>query len=165
MFVYTDGACSGNGYKNAEAGIGVYIPDLNIRLSRNITKESPPATNNRAEVYAAIVALDLVPCDATTEITIVSDSKYFVLGITQWIGKWVTNGWKTAAGKPVENTDLWRCILAKIQGRKISFQLVKGHARDEGNIVADYLAVEGSHAASLAGKVRIVMKLPGEGSV
>jgi len=37
-----------------------------------------------------------------------TDSKYLLDGITKWVQGWQRNGWKTAAKKPVKNDDLWR---------------------------------------------------------
>ncbi|TKR77050.1 hypothetical protein L596_018098 [Steinernema carpocapsae] len=53
--VYTDGACSSNGRKNARAGYGVYWGDDH---PDNVSKplEGSVATNNRAELQAVVVA-------------------------------------------------------------------------------------------------------------
>ncbi|EEB55420.1 ribonuclease h [Wolbachia endosymbiont of Culex quinquefasciatus JHB] len=34
-----------------------------------------------------------------------TDSQYIKQGITEWINKWKTNGWKTADKKPVKNRE------------------------------------------------------------
>ena len=41
------------------------------------------------------------------DITIFTDSKYVVDGITKWIFGWLKNNWNTASKKPVANRSLW----------------------------------------------------------
>ncbi|CAG8839160.1 27642_t:CDS:2, partial [Gigaspora margarita] len=57
--VWTDGYCENNGKKNALASIGVFFDDDN---PRNLSERLPSIyqTNNRAELYAAICALEKV---------------------------------------------------------------------------------------------------------
>src|SRR3989344_331478 len=116
--IYTDGAASGN---PGPAGWGVVIlfPDNNkLKVESKKLKvlelggKSSHATNNQMELTAAIEALkylkktrqDLVGFD----LEIYSDSKYVILGITEWIESWIKNGWRTAAKKPVLNKELWQ---------------------------------------------------------
>ena len=40
--------------------------------------------------------------------TLYTDSKYLLNGITKWIKDWQLSGCKTAARKPVKDDDLWR---------------------------------------------------------
>lgn len=49
-------------------------------------------------------------------------------------------GWRTAAGQPVKNDDLWRQIDALNQTHNIEWRWVKGHASDPGNERADRLS-------------------------
>ena len=61
-------------------------------------------------------------------------------GINQWIDRWKKNGWMTAARKIVKNKDLWLVLDQLICPRQINWVWVKGHAGNEGNERADYLA-------------------------
>jgi ribonuclease HI len=80
-----------------------------------------------------------------------TDSKYLLDGITKWIAGWQRNGWLTSAKKPVKNDDLWRRLLAALDGHEVSWQWVRGHAGEEGNERADALARLGAEeAAALA---------------
>lgn len=58
--VYTDGACPKNGQAASAAGVGVWFGEAD---ERNISEALPGAvkTNNRAEVFAAIRALQSIP--------------------------------------------------------------------------------------------------------
>ncbi len=102
-------------------------------------------TNQRMEVKAAIEALKALkkPC----RITIHSDSKYVVQGMTEWIHGWKKNGWKNAARKPVSNQDLWQELDAAAAGHDVRWQWVKGHAGHAENERADELARRGVPSA------------------
>ena len=61
-------------------------------------------------------------------------------GIESWIKNWKKNGWRTASKKPVKNKDLWEKLDQEISRHTIEWQWVKGHAGNENNEKADYLA-------------------------
>lgn len=98
-------------------------------------------TNNRMELMAAIQALESLrqPC----EVNVFTDSTYVMQGISQWIDGWKRKGWKTAAGKPVKNQDLWQRLDQARKRHSVRWHWVKGHAGHEGNERADQLANEG----------------------
>ncbi len=95
-------------------------------------------TNNRMELTAVIEALQALkrPC----KITLRSDSKYVLQGITEWMPNWKQRGWRTAAKKPVLNVDLWQTLDQLAGKHHIDWQWVKGHNGDPGNERADELA-------------------------
>ncbi len=131
--IYTDGACRGNpGY----GGWGCIINDNGDEKEKRGYQAQ--TTNNRMELTAVIEALKSTPNDAT--IVIYTDSKYVMDGINQWIDRWKKNGWMTAARKIVKNKDLWLVLDQLICPRQINWVWVKGHAGNEGNERADYLA-------------------------
>ncbi|KAJ3049875.1 hypothetical protein HK097_009139 [Rhizophlyctis rosea] len=141
--VYTDGSCIGNGQMGARAGIGVWYGPND---DRNIFERLPGnnQTNNRAEVLAAIRAIESAPPNRF--LTIHSDSKYMRDGITKWLPGWKRKNWKTATGKDVLNQDLWR-KLDEVQDSYqgvIVFQYVRAHVGIPGNEGADYLANRGA---------------------
>lgn len=81
--------------------------------------------------------------------SIVSDSRYAIDCVTVWHVNWRKNGWKTSAGKAVENKDLVESVLARIEERnslavQTTFEWIKGHANHPGNVEADKLAVNGA---------------------
>ena len=103
-------------------------------------------TNNRMELMAAIQALEALQRPAT--VTLYTDSKYLLDGITKWIHGWQRNGWLTSAKKPVKNADLWRRLVDAMKIHEISWLWVKGHAGDPGNERADALARRGIEDAA-----------------
>lgn len=104
-------------------------------------------TNQRAELAAIRRAVDVAPINRDVHIR--SDSNYAIQCVTQWFKKWRTNDWKNATGRPVDNRDLIEPILERLDERalaraKTTFEWVKGHANDPGNVAADLLAVQGA---------------------
>ncbi|KAL8691655.1 MAG: hypothetical protein Q9224_004127 [Gallowayella concinna] len=144
--IHTDGSALGNGQAGAFAGIGVYFgPGDRRNLSE--TLPGPRQTNQRAELTAILRALEIVP--KNRDVSIITDSKYAIDCVTVWCINWRKNGWKTAAGKAVENKDLVENILSKIEERTsldihTAFEWIKGHAHHPGNVEADRLAIEGA---------------------
>jgi ribonuclease HI len=133
--IYTDGACSGN------PGPGGWAA---ILIAGNYKKElsggEANTTNNRMELAGVINGLRALtrPCN----VTIYSDSAYVVNAFNQnWIGKWMTNGWKNSAKAEVANSDLWKELAVLTATHKVTFSKVKGHADDELNNRCDELAV------------------------
>lgn len=133
---YTDGACSGN---PGPGGWGVWL--RYGQHEKELCGGEAHSTNQRMEMQAAIEALKALKKPST--ITIYSDSKYVIQGITAWISGWKKRGWKNAAKKPVANQDLWQQLDELNQRHDVTWQWVKGHAGNEGNERADELARQG----------------------
>ena len=136
VVVYTDGGSINN---PGPGGYGVVIEKDGKR--RELSGGFRHTTNNRMEMMAAIVALrELQNCEK--KIILSSDSSYLVNGIKKgWAKKWRSKGWLKSDGQPVLNIDLWRELLALLEGVDVSFNWVKGHAGNELNERCDQLAV------------------------
>ena len=133
VVIYTDGACSGN---PGPGGWGAVLRWNGVE--KELHGGDQETTNNRMELTAAIRALEAL--NRPSQVSLYTDSKYLLDGITKWIDGWQRNGWLTAARKPVKNADLWRRLLAAKDGHEITWLWVKGHAGEEGNERADALA-------------------------
>jgi ribonuclease HI len=134
--IWTDGACSGN------PGPGGWGAILRYGGHEKALKGGEKlTTNNRMELTAAIMALKSLnrPC----EVVLHTDSQYLRGGVAGWIESWKSNGWRTAAKKPVKNEDLWRALDAAVEPHIVEWRWVKGHADDEMNERADKLARQG----------------------
>jgi len=133
---YTDGACSGN---PGPGGWGVLLRSGG--KEKELYGGEAATTNQRMEMAAAIEALKALkkPC----HITIHSDSKYVVQGMTEWIHGWKKNNWKNANKKPVANQDLWQELDRAAARHEVKWQWVKGHAGHPENERADELARQG----------------------
>ena len=75
-------------------------------------------------------------------VALVTDSKYVMHGITEWLANWKRNGWKTAAKKPVKNSDLWQRLESEVARHRVHWRWVKGHSGNADNELADRLANE-----------------------
>ena len=134
--IYTDGACKGN---PGPGGWGVLFQYNGTQ--KKLSGGEPLTTNNRMEMMAAISALETLR--EACEITLFTDSKYVMQGLTEWLAGWKARGWRTASKQPVKNQDLWERLDAAVQRHKIDWRWVKGHAGDAGNEMADQLANQG----------------------
>ena len=74
------------------------------------------------------------------DVVLITDSQYVRQGITEWMANWVRRGWKTAAGDPVKNRDLWERLHAATGRHRIDWRWVKGHSGDPDNERVDVLA-------------------------
>jgi ribonuclease HI len=139
--IATDGACKGN---PGPGGWGVIIR-AGTR-ERELSGGEALTTNNRMELTAAIEGLNALkrPC----HVTLSTDSRYVMDGLTKWIKGWQKNGWKTAAKQPVKNADLWQALIAAAKPHRIEWLWVKGHAGHPDNERADKLASDAAVAAS-----------------
>ena len=138
LYAYTDGACSGN---PGPGGWGVVLEawdGATLLKARDLGGGEAETTNNRMEMMAAVAALEAL--ERPSAITVVTDSTYLKDGITGWIHGWKKNGWKTAAKKPVKNTDLWQRLDAAQSRHQVTWEWIKGHAGHEQNERADELA-------------------------
>ena len=95
-------------------------------------------TNNRMELFAAIMALKKIT--KNSDVTIYTDSTYVKNGITEWMIKWKKNGWKNSSKKPVKNKDLWVKLVDLCEKNNVSWKWVKGHSTNKYNNIADELA-------------------------
>ncbi|KAG8200427.1 hypothetical protein JTE90_000510 [Oedothorax gibbosus] len=142
VVVFTDGASAQNGRKNAQAGIGVYWgPSHPLNASKRLTGRQ---TNNRAEIQAAVYALNQARQIGARKVKLYTDSQFLIHGITDWIHKWKKNGWKLVTGEPVVNKEDFLELEAVSQGIEVDWTYVKAHAKNRGNDEADRLAVDGS---------------------
>ena len=131
--IHTDGACLGN------PGPGGWAALLRCKgREREVVGGEADTTNNRMELMAAIAALEALNEDC--EIILHTDSQYVRQGITLWMPNWLRRGWKTAAGAPVKNRDLWDRLHAAAQRHAVDWRWVKGHSGNPDNERVDVLA-------------------------
>lgn len=107
--IFTDGACSKNGFKSAKASYAYWFPDHKHLSHADIVPTDQPQTNNRGELLAILesikkISVNFPPSDI--DIQIYTDSSYSKNCLTTWILGWISRGWKTAEGSDVKNRDL-----------------------------------------------------------
>ncbi|HSZ73879.1 MAG TPA: ribonuclease HI [Rhizomicrobium sp.] len=131
--IFTDGACSGN------PGPGGWAAILRSgEHEREISGGEPATTNNRMEIQAVIEGLSALRKPST--VTIHTDSRYVMDGVTKWLPRWKANGWKTADKKPVKNDALWRALETALERHDVQWRWVRGHSGHVENDRADALA-------------------------
>lgn len=135
--MYSDGACSGNpgpgGYGLVIFKDGILIDTYNEYFNEN-------TTNNRMELKAMILALQLGNQYEDDDVILYCDSSYCINSATNWIYNWATNGWMNSKKQTVENVDLMRELYSLLGFNKVKIQKVSGHAGILGNELADALA-------------------------
>ena len=138
--IATDGACKGN---PGPGGWGVLLRMGGTE--RELSGGEKLTTNNRMELKAAIEGLTALkrPC----RVTLRTDSRYVMDGLTKWIHGWRKNGWRTADKKPVKNAELWQELLDASAPHRVEWVWVKGHAGHPDNERADRLASDAADAA------------------
>ena len=138
VVLYTDGACKGN------PGPGGWAFVLQHPKSGKILERfgsEPETTNNRMELLAVIEGLQALSKPSRVEI--VSDSKYVLQGLEDWMPKWKRNGWRRKEGnsfKPVKNVDLWQELDRLKSLHELTFRHVLGHSGHHFNERCDDLA-------------------------
>ncbi|MBC8317222.1 MAG: ribonuclease HI [Desulfobulbaceae bacterium] len=136
IIIYTDG---GARFNPGPGGFGVVMLEAGNR--QEFSGGYRLTTNNRMELMGCIVALRQLNQTNKT-VTLYSDSKYVVNGITKdWARNWRKNNWIKSDKQPAVNPDLWAQLLDLTEKLNIDFRWVKGHAGNEFNERCDELAV------------------------
>ena len=135
VYLYTDGACSGN------PGPGGWGSILRYKeTEKEFSGGEKETTNNRMELTAVIKGLSALkePC----EVELYTDSKYVADALKNgWAKSWRANGWRKADKKPALNPDLWELLLSLTEKHTVNINWIKGHAGHPENERCDRLAV------------------------
>ena len=135
VYLYTDGACSGN------PGPGGYGAILKYgKHEKEICGGDENTTNNRMELLGVIKGLEALnePC----HVVLTSDSKYVIDALSLgWAEKWKQNGWMRNKKDAALNPDLWERLLQLTSIHEMEYHWVKGHADNPKNNRCDELAV------------------------
>lgn len=165
MRVFTDGSCSGNGKKGAKAGYAVWFPDHPTWSRAEIMPPDQPQTNQRAELAAIHLAIQILNerGEYDQSLVIYSDSEYSISCMSKWITGWVAKGWKTAAGKDVLHQDLIRDtthLLTKFKSHR--FHHVRAHTGETDDLSVQNDIVDKMAQAVVEGKAMDTTPVPTE---
>lgn len=129
--IYTDGSALGNPGKGGFGAVLISGP-----YRREVSQGFRLTTNNRMELLAVIVALEMLKFEGSN-VTLYSDSQYVVNAVEKgWVFGWERKGF---AGR--KNADLWIRFLRIYRKHHVRFVWVKGHADTVENNRCDQLAV------------------------
>ncbi|KAA1466380.1 RnaseH-domain-containing protein [Dentipellis sp. KUC8613] len=136
--IYTDGACFNNGKENARCGAGIWIAHNHPR-NRSIRIPGPQQTNQVGELVA--IAEAVRQTENFAPLTIKSDSKYSINGLTKHLQEWEDRGWIG-----IRNSIFFRvaATLLRMRTATTKFKWVKGHNGEPGNEQSDEKAKEGA---------------------
>ena len=99
----------------------------------------PKGTNNLGELTAILRLLEAT-AETGEELHILADSQYAINVVSKWRLGWKKRGWTKADKKPIKNLELIQEIDRAMEGRRVTFEWVKGHAGHHMNERADDLA-------------------------
>ena len=142
--VYTDGACSRNGRPDAKAGVGIFFKEND---SRNYcARIDGKQTNNRAELIAILIAIDILKREiqAGCKINIYSDSTYAMRCCGEYGEKLYKKNWVSKT--PIPNLELVQKAYEIFKNlNNIEFHYIAAHTglqdvHSRGNEGADRLA-------------------------
>lgn len=135
LTIWTDGACTNNGYHNAQAGYGVYFEGKDWDISKSLKGK---ATNNRAELYAVYAALKRVYWRGPKELHL-----HFRIDNKIALNTLLQTRKSGANWDIIEKIYKVRDLLFK-RGYQVTGEWVKGHSKVPGNERADELASYGA---------------------
>lgn len=143
--IFSDGGCINN---PGPGGYGVVVLEGGRRTE--LSGGYRLTTNNRMELMGAIVGLKSLDGRRPGPVTVCTDSRYVVDGISKgWAARWRSRGWMRDARNRAENIDLWSVLLDLCTAISPGFVWVKGHAGHRENERCDFLAREAAQGAGL----------------
>ncbi len=151
MVMATDGSCTDNGERNAQAGAGIFVsPGHNLNQSFRLPAHLDQS-NQTAEIMATLLAARTA--DPCARLTLESDSQTTLDSLSSWRQRHEDTGYILQ-----KNADLTRATIAELRSRKAHTILkwVKGHAGHAGNEAADRLAALGASLPT-PGSIRLTI--------
>ncbi|KAH7911035.1 hypothetical protein BJ138DRAFT_1113526 [Hygrophoropsis aurantiaca] len=111
---WTEGSCQNNRRQNARCGSGVWYGQGD---RRNTSARIPglAQSNQAGELAAVIIAAQ--QCDPFTQLSITTDSKYVISGLTEHVNAWEDCGWIG-----IENRDLFEAAVYQLRKRAVTHQ-------------------------------------------
>ena len=137
LHIFTDGACTNNGRRNASAAWGVLVLGSDHRIIEEDSGKIPPRemqTNQRAELRALLRGFEIAESyinrsqNPMTDVQIWSDSQYSIKCTSEWGLTWRKNGW-TKKGGDIQHLDIIKPLVQSYTQNfgKIRLKWVEGH--------------------------------------
>jgi ribonuclease HI len=114
--------------------------EVRVSIDRELSGSVADTTNNRMELLAVVAGFRALARPSV--VAVHCDSSYVMNAFVKgWLASWQRRGWKTTAGGPVANQDLWQKLLIATNGHELRWVKVAGHAGVDLNERCDRLAV------------------------
>ncbi len=134
--IFTDG-CYLSDYQTGGYVALLKKPNNLYDLTWGYTKSK--ANSTLLELLAAIKGLEQLPGNIE-KVRIVTDSRYVIKGLTEWVINWELNDWYTIQGRKVRNIEYWQKFEQLTRGKYIEFQWIKAHSFHFENTICDRYA-------------------------
>lgn len=140
--MYADESCLGNQFQEraTPGGAAGLVETFRPRrgwVRRDCYVCERDTTNNRMALRSAIEPLrHLRP----SSVVFLSDSRYLVQGMQEWVHRWAARGWRRKGGR-IENLELWEELLPLARRHRIEWRWIRGHASHPKNEYVNGLAV------------------------
>jgi ribonuclease HI len=132
--IYTDGSYLEKKKKGAFIAL---IENTNGLLNLYFTT----ADSESSSLMELLAVIQGLKCMRNTDcVRIISDSRYVIKGLTEWMFNWKLNDWHTAQGEKVKNIKYWQEFDQLSQNKYIEFEWVKAHSKHYYNSICDYYA-------------------------
>jgi len=125
--VYTDGSC-----RNHKGGYGIVVIDGDNIREYEGSVPIYPCSNQKAELYAILMALKMVE---KNKFTLITDSKYAIGCCSEWI-----DNWRKRDFEGIKNKELVIELDKHLNNKTIKFLHVYGHTGNKYNEICDMLA-------------------------
>lgn len=163
--IYISGSCIGNPGPTGSAFFAILFNETGLLTTITHRSQflSSNSTNNRAEIDAALSALDFVrECQtsgvwAICPVTIHSNVEYLVKGINEDLEKWTADGWRLADGSAPKNFDLWERLKAAKDGLSVEWHKIPSRS---GNSWIKQAKLEAKNAALGGGPKGDTFRIP-----
>ena len=129
--IFTDGACTNNGKRNANAAWGFIVVDNQgykvLERGSGPIPKSEPQTNQRAELQALLNGLNAAK-QYPGFIKMWSDSQYSINCASVWGKSWQKKGWIKQGGV-IQHLDLVKQLVSATEqmGHRLEYKWLKGH--------------------------------------
>ncbi len=143
--IYADESCLGNGREgNNPGGAGGLIEysrgEIAAIVRRDYWISEPATTNNRMALRSVIEAFRGLSAKGNRfDAVFISDSKYLISGMTEWVHGWARRGWRRSGGA-IENLPLWYEAIRAVGDNRVAWRWVRGHDGHPQNEYANHLA-------------------------
>lgn len=134
LHLFTDG-CFLEKHKRGAYAVLFKKPNGKLELKVGKTRAT---SSSLIELLAVIEGLKLAK--NVENMRIISDSRYVIKGLTEWMFNWKLNDWHTAQCEKVKNISYWKEFDQLTVGKYVEFEWVKGHSFHFENTLCDFYA-------------------------